>query len=567
MARTGAAEHSQEYDAIVVGAGWAGMYVLHRMNRLGLRTVVLERGDDVGGTWYWNGYPGARCDVPSLVYSYSFDDALQQEWTWSERYARQPEIERYAQHVADRFDLRRHIVFGTTVVSAVYDEATRTWTTTTSAGVEYRSGTVVMATGAFSTPVLPDLPGLESFEGTVVHTAQWPRAGLDVDGKRAAVVGTGSSGMQAATALARSDVAELHVVQRTPNFSVPLGNGRIDEAEVAAHKRRYAEHRAAFRRHGTIFEPILDPTSTADLDDVAFEARFREAVHVRGGLEILRMFPDLLLDAAGNERIAERLRAEIARRVRDPEVAAALTPRGYALGSRRIVVEDGYYEIFDRPNVRLVDVRRTPVEVTRDGMRTSAGTVGLDVVVAATGFDSGSGALRRIEVVGRDGVTLAQRWAAGPRTYLGLTVHGFPNLFVLAGPGSPSIRSQMMDSIEQHVEWLVELLAHMRERELHVVECGRAAEDAWTDAVAEAAAATLLVRDETQYVGANVPGKPRVYAAYVGGTPRYRAICDAVAAGGYPGLRFSGASGERTSARNVAPVLEELRTPSSVGVI
>jgi len=557
-----------DYDAVVVGAGWAGMYMLYRLRELGFRAVVIERGDDVGGTWYWNRYPGARCDVPSLVYSYSFSEDLQQAWHWSELYASQPEIERYAHHVAERFSLRPHIDFGQTVESVVYDDDAREWTATTAEGRTYRSRMVFLATGGYSEPVLPDIPGIGAFGGSILQTAAWPREEQDFRGKRVAVIGTGSSGMQTATALAKAGVDQLYVFQRTPNFSVPSGNKAIEPDYEAAYKARYPEHRQHFRRNGTVFEPVTDMTPTVELDEETFEARFQDGIHVRGGLELMRAYPDLLTREEGNERIAERLRRQIGERVGDSDIVEALTPRDHVCGSRRLMVEDGYYEIYNQPNVTLINLRETPiVEITDHGVETSDGEIPLDVIIMATGFDSATGAISRLHIKGRDGETVADKWAAGPRTYLGVGFHGFPNLFSIAGPGSPSIRSQVMESIEQHVEWLTDLLKFMQEEDIASAECTLEAENQWTDAAAAAANATLLVKDDTQYIGANIPGKPRVYTTYVGGTVRYRTICDAVRAKGYVGFRFENASGTAVPVANQPDLLQGDQSLSSIGVI
>jgi cyclohexanone monooxygenase len=526
----------QELDAVVVGAGWAGMYMLVRLRKLGFRSRVFEAGSGVGGTWYWNRYPGARCDVPSLDYSYSFSEELEQEWEWTEHYAAQPEIERYANHVADRFDLRRDIQFDTRIISAVFDEESSRWDITTDRGDQVSARYCIMATGGYSAPIAPDIAGIDSFEGEMYFTATWPDEVVSFAHKRVGVIGTGSSGMQAITAIGASDPAHLYVFQRTANFAVPAQN-RPMEAE---YQRRFKETSAKHREQGRYsgggvvypvpYGPVLG------LTDEEFERQMAERWAV-GGPAVCNSVTDLLESEAANRRVADYLRTRVRQRVDDPAVAELLCAEDHFVGVRRILIESGYFETFNQPNVTLVDVHHLPIsEITPTGLETSDARYELDAIVFATGFDSGTGAMLRIDFTGIGGVTLAEKWASGPRTYLGLMIDGLPNLFTIAGPGSPSIRSTVIVSIEQHVDWIADFLTYLEEHQVEQVEPTPDAEEAWTAHVDQLAASTLLVRNDTQYVGANVPGKPRAYLAYTGGVGPYRVICDDVRASGYEGF-------------------------------
>lgn len=532
-------EHPEtlEVDAVIVGAGWAGMYTLIKARELGLRAKIIEAGGGVGGTWYWNRYPGARCDVPSFNYSYSFDDDLQQEWEWSERYAGQPEIERYANHVADRYNLRSDIIFDTRVSSATYDENAGTWTLATDTGTTVVAKWAIFATGGYSAPVEPTIPGWETFAGETYFTAKWPDHPIDYAGKRVGVIGTGASGMQAITTLAEEDLEKVLVFQRTPNFVVPGHNRVMSAEEVAAIKDNYAAYRqrALMAGSGTVYD---GPVATiATLSDEEFIAHMEASMAV-GGTSVLGCARDLLTNAEANERVQEYLRAEVRRRVKDPALAEKLSARGHYLGARRVLIENGYLEVFNSDRVELVDVKADPiVEITPEGIRTELALHELDILIFATGFDSGTGALAKIDIRGRGGERLADKWAAGPTTYIGIAVAGFPNLFSLAGPGGPSIRSNVMVSIEQHVEWLADLIAYAERNHISVIEATATAERQWTDHVNDMVGKTLLTRDEdTQYWGANVPGKPRAYLAYVGGTRAFRTIIDDVRDRDYEGF-------------------------------
>ena len=527
-------------DLLVVGAGFAGLYMLHRARGQGLDTVVVEAAGGVGGTWWWNRYPGARCDVESVEYSYSFDEDLQQEWEWSERYAPQPEILRYLEHVADRFDLRRDIVLGTRVTAADWDDAAGRWRITTDAadGPAYDARFVVMATGCLSMPMTPDIPGAEDFAGTTLHTGRWPAEGVDVTGQRVGVIGTGSSGVQSVPVLAR-DAAELTVFQRTPAYTVPAHNGPLDPDEVAAIKAGYPELREANRQMGTAFGARFPPNDGSAL---AVEEDERTEVYERrwaaGGLPFLAAFNDLLVDPAANETAADFVRGKVRSIVDDPEVAERLSPR-QVIGCKRMCVDTGYLATFNRANVHLVDVAETPIEaVTADGVRTTAGTTELDVLVFATGFDAMTGALSRIAITGRDGRRLAEEWEAGPHTYLGLAMEGFPNLFTVTGPGSPSVLTNMVVSIEHHVEWIGDLLAHATEVGAERIEADHEAQEGWVEYVNAVAGITLFPTCSSWYLGANVPGKPRVFMP-LPGFPAYAEHCAHVAANGYEGFTLT----------------------------
>ncbi|MFW3168744.1 flavin-containing monooxygenase [Geodermatophilus sp. CPCC 206100] len=525
-------------DVVIVGAGLAGLYMLHRVRGLGLTVRVFEAGDDVGGTWYWNRYPGARCDVPSLEYSYSFDPELEQEWEWSERYATQPEILRYIEHVADRYDLRRDITFGTRVVSAVRDDEANSWRIATDTGEQVACTWLVTAAGCLSAPKPPEIPGVETFAGPIWSTSNWPADGVDLTGLRVGVVGTGSSGIQSIPVIAEQ-AASLTVFQRTPNYSLPARNAPLDPEYQREWKARYREHRAAVlqMRTGILIERGTQSALAVDPDERT--RRFEHCWDTGLFACIPASYPDITTDLAANETAAEFVRAKIRATVRDPEVAEALTPRGYPFGTKRICLDSGYYETFNRDTVSLVDLRRTPiVEVTPRGIRTTEAEHEFDALVFATGFDAVTGPLLRMGIRGRDGVDLRERWADGPRSYLGLQVAGFPNLFTITGPGSPSVVSNVIVSIEQHVDWIAECLRYLREHDIATIEPDLDAEDAWVQHVHDVAALTLYPQAPSWFVGANVPGKPRVFMPYLGGVPAYRQRCAEVAAAGYNGFRL-----------------------------
>jgi cyclohexanone monooxygenase len=528
----------REVDAVVVGAGFAGLYMLHRLRGLGLSARVYEAGAGVGGTWYWNRYPGARCDVESLDYSYSFSDELQREWRWTERYASQPEILRYLEHVADRFDLRRDIQFKTRVTAAAFDEAARRWTVETDGGERVSARFCIMATGCLSDAQVPALEGLESFAGKRYHTGRWPHEGVDFTGQKVGVIGTGSSAIQSIPLIARH-AAHLTVFQRTPNYSIPARNAPLDPEQERRVKAGYPEYRQRAResRVGFVVESHASPALavTREEREREYEARWR-----RGGLGFSATFPDLLVSQEANDTAAEFFRAKILGIVRNPAVAEALVPQGYPLGTKRLCVDTDYYATFNRDNVTLVDLRETPIEaITPRGVRTRDAEYPLDSLVLATGFDAMTGALLKIDIRGRAGRSLREAWSAGPRTYLGLAVAGFPNLFAITGPGSPSVISNMVVSIEQHVDWIADCIAALRARGLTCIEATPEAEAAWVAHVNEVGGATLYPRANSWYVGANIPGKPRGFMPYVGGVGVYRQKCDEVATRDYEGFALT----------------------------
>jgi cation diffusion facilitator CzcD-associated flavoprotein CzcO len=528
-------------DAIVVGAGFSGLYMLHRLrDTLGMSALVLESADDVGGTWYWNRYPGARCDSESYFYSFSdrLSPDLLDEWTWSERFAAQPEILRYLQHVADRFDLRRDIRFHTTVVAATWDEASTRWLVDTDDGNRLSARFLLTAVGCLSTTNLPEFPGRDDFRGDWYHTGLWPHEGVDFTGKRVAVIGTGATGVQLIPEIA--DQAEhITVFQRTPNYDIAGGNRPITAEDDRKIKDQYEQIWARTRETAFGF-PYDAPDRTAlSVPDDERQQIFEDA-WAKGGFRLGTTFNDLLVDADANETAAEFLRNKIRQRVHDPEIAEMLAPKDHPFFSKRPPLENGYYETFNRENVTLIDIRTSPIEaITPTGVRTVDGEYDADTIVYATGFDAMTGTLLRLNITGRDGLTLAEKWSEGARTYLGLASHGFPNLFMITGPQSPSVLSNMPVSIEQHVDWITDCLRRLDERGVERIEPTLAAEDAWVAHHQEVTAATLLPRANSWWVGANIPGKPRGLYPYVGGVGVYRGICDDVAAKDYEGFELS----------------------------
>ena len=528
---------NQNCDVVIVGAGFSGLYLIHRLRVLGFSLRVFERGGDVGGTWYWNRYPGARCDVESMQYSYSFSEELQQEWNWSERFSAQPEILDYANHVADRFDLRRAVEFNTTVTAAHFDEAAGRWTVTTDKGETISARHCIMATGCISDVQTPDFEGLAAFEGATYHTGNWPHEAVDFAGKRIAVIGTGSSGIQAIPVLAEQ-AEHLTVFQRTANYSLPGRNGAMTEEYARSWKDDYAQLREQQRQShkGALGEASnvsgLDASETER--NSAYEARW-----AKGGTTLLGSYKDMMVDNRVNDTAAEFVRDKIRAIVRDPGVAEKLAAKGYPIGTKRICVDSGYFETYNRDNVELVDIKATPIQrITANGLSTSAREYELDAIVFATGFDAMTGTLFNIDIQGRAGTRLKDKWEAGPRTYLGLMSEQFPNMFMITGPGSPSVLTNMIVSIEQHVDWVTDCLVHMRDRNLATICPNLAAEDDWVDHVNVVAHTTLFPQAASWYMGANIAGKPRIFMPYIGGAGAYRKICDEVVAEGYKGFDF-----------------------------
>jgi cation diffusion facilitator CzcD-associated flavoprotein CzcO len=530
-----------DLDAIIVGAGFSGLYQLIRLrDRLGLSVQVLEAGDGVGGTWYWNRYPGARCDSESHAYCYSFSKELTQEWEWSERYPEQPEIMRYLNYVADRFDLKRDIRFNTRVTAAQYDEAANRWTVLAETGEQFTAKFLITAVGCLSTANVPRIPGLESFEGSWYHTGEWPHEGVDFAGKRVGMIGTGSTGIQAAPVIAET-AAHLTVFQRTANYSVPARN-----APLTPEFKRYVKDNADeirqimnATRNGQPFhisERLALATSPEERDALY------EAAWQKGGLEFRATFEDLMVNKAANDTAAHFIRQKIREIVKDPATAVKLSDIDHPYATKRPPIDTDYFETFNRSNVTLVDVKAAPIQrIEPWGIRTSDAEYPLDIIVFATGFDAMTGPLLRMNIVGRNGKTLAEAWDAGPRTYLGLQIPGFPNLFTMTGPGSPSVLCNMPVAIEQHADWITDCIAYMREHGMDRIEARPEAMTNWVEQVNTVAGATLLpLATSSWYLGANIPGKTRVFMPYAGGMVRYRQICNDVAENNYEGFVLSG---------------------------
>jgi cation diffusion facilitator CzcD-associated flavoprotein CzcO len=538
MSRPSDAEAS--HDVVIVGAGISGIYMLHRARQFGLKAVALEAGSGVGGTWYWNRYPGARCDIESLEYSYSFDEQLQKDWHWPERYSSQADILEYLNHVCDRFDLRGDIRLDTRVVSACYDGNTRDWRLETTTG-PMRARFVVMATGSLSAANTPQIAGLDRFTGRVLHTARWPHEPVDFTGKRVVVVGTGSSGVQVAPEIARQ-AAQLVVVQRTASHSLPSNNGPLDPEYEATIKADYASFRAANRRMpaatGAGHLHAIHDVSALDVGSNERTLAFEES-WTKGGFTFTQTFKDLVVDRTANALAGEFIRDKIHSIVRDPDVAELLTPK-VLIGCKRMCIDSGYYEMFNRPNVELVDVSTTPIEeVTDHHIRIGDRLIEIDCIVFATGFDAMTGSLQRIDIRGRHDQTLRNAWADGPTTYLGLTVAGFPNLFTVTGPGSPSALTNVIVSAEHHVEWIVDCLDYMRRHGHRTIEASPAAQQAWGEHVAEVASTSLRTDPSCNswYLGSNIAGKKRQFMLLLG-FPAYVERCDQIVANGYEGFEF-----------------------------
>ncbi len=539
QARTDAAGDAGRVDAVIVGAGFAGLFAIHRMRQLGLTLRCIEAGDGVGGTWFWNRYPGARCDVESLDYSYSFSNELQQEWKWSSRFADQSEILAYLNHVADRFDLRRDIQFETRVTAMRFDEKRDVWIVSTDKGDEIEARFCLMASGNLSVPRVPDFAGIERFKGKWYHSAQWPKEGVDFTGKRVALIGTGSSGVQMLPKLAAL-ASHVTVFQRTANFSVPARNAPIPDDDERNHKARYPELRKAGLKQSSGMSRIPIPTMAAQDMPAEERTKFYEELWAKGGsARIMTAFNNLLRNEEANETLASFVRNKIRSIVKDPETAELLTPRGHPIGAKRLCVDMDYFESFNRDNVKLVDARRAPIqEITETGIRTTEAEYEFDAIVFATGFDAMTGALNEITITGRDGRRLKDKWVNGPTTYLGLMVAGFPNMFIVAGAGSPSVKSNMVTAIELHIEWIANCLTYAASHGALTIEAQQDAEDEWVQHVNEVANGTLFPKADSWYMGANIPGKPRVFMPYIGGIPAYIKACEQVVADNYRGFDF-----------------------------
>jgi cation diffusion facilitator CzcD-associated flavoprotein CzcO/acetyl esterase/lipase len=540
-----AVANNGQLDVVVVGAGFAGLYLLHRLRRLGLSAKLLESADGVGGTWYWNRYPGARCDIESIDYSYSFDPELEAEWQWSERYATQPEILRYLGHVADKHDLRRDILFKTRVVAAKWNEGTSSWRVSTHQGIEFRCRFYVMATGCLSQPKTPDINGHERFLGRSYYTNRWPHEGVDFSGKRVAVIGTGSSAVQSIPLIARQ-AAELTVFQRTPNFSRPARNGPVTAAKKAAYNADPAAYREAARWSVAGVPMSASTVGALQVSDGERRAAYETAYASGDLLAFGAAYSDIIVNPAANKTVCDFLCGKIRSIVRDPQIADALCPKDHFYGTKRPCIDTHYFETYNLPHVHLVDLRKEPfVSITECGIDTELRSFTFDAIVHATGFDAMTGAIVAVDIEGRDHLALKDKWAEGPLTYLGLTTVGFPNLFLITGPGSPSVLSNMAVSIEQHVDWVSNCIAHMRREGFDVIEATPAAETGWVRHVNDYADVTLFPQANSWYMGANVPGKPRVFLPYIGGVDRYRRACEEVVDRGYLGFAFKGSQRTR----------------------
>ena len=526
-----------DVDVVVVGAGFSGLYLLYRLRKAGFSTRVFERGGDVGGTWYWNRYPGARCDVESLQYSYSFDEQLQQDWHWPEKFSAQPDILAYANHVADRFDLKKDIEFNIEVKASLFDENLKRWKITTNSGEEINAQYFIMATGCISTTQIPNIKGLSDYVGNTFHTGDWPHEEVDFSGQSIAVIGTGSSGIQSIPVLAKQ-AKKLTVFQRTPNYSIPSQNEPMTKKYERSWKDVYSERRKEMRysAHGSLKDLNDVPALSVDEDQRQELYTKRWAI---GGTGFLGSFNDLLTNADANYTAAEYVRQQIKRVVKDKETAEILCPRSYPIGTKRICIDTGYFETYNRENVKLVDISKKPIQrLVTDGIIVDDQLYAFDSIIFATGFDAMTGSIFNVDIKGRDGLALKEKWNAGPKTYLGLMSASFPNLFMITGPGSPSVKSNMIMSIEQHVDLVIETLLSMRRKGLSVVEPELEAENKWVDHVQEVANKTLFPQANSWYMGANIPGKPRLFMPYIGGVGAYREICEEIVANNYRGFKF-----------------------------
>ena len=531
------------FDAVIVGAGFAGMYMLYRLRQLGMSAIVIEAGDDVGGTWYWNRYPGARCDVPTMEYSLGFSKELEQEWRWSETMSAQPEILEYANHVADIFDLRSGMHFNRRVTDAKYDEQTCRWRVSTDQGEHYHASFCIMATGCLSVPHTPEIDGQSDFAGEIYHTGRWPKEGVDLSGKRVGIIGTGSSAVQAIPVIAET-AAELTIFQRTPGYTFPANNKPLGAKQEKRYKESYPEVRemqrnspAGISNFGMQQPKSGKPAPLKSILETSHEER--QAALEKSGFGVFRVYNDVYTDLQANEVACELYRDLVKQLVNDPQVAETLSPKGYPIGCKRQVFDTNFYETFNLDHVKLVDLQQSGIDIiTAKALHTTQAEYGLDVLIYATGFDAMTGALNQINIEGRHAKRLKDKWQDGPRAYLGLQIHGYPNLFTITGPGSPSVLSNMLVSIEQHVEWISDCMTHMQENQYTEIEAELAAEDEWVEHVSQVGKGTMLQAPNCNswYLGANIEGKPRVFMPYVGGVGRYRRKCEEVVANDYQGF-------------------------------
>ena len=527
-------------DAVVIGAGFAGLRALHTLRSMGLSVAVLEAADEIGGVWHFNRYPGARCDVESYDYSYGFSPQLEQEWRWTERYATQPEILRYINHVADRFDLRRDISLTTRVARARYDEPTCRWLIESEDGRSWNAERMILAVGQLSTPKETVYPQQDRFKGEIIYSATWPKHEVSFTGKRVAIIGTGSSGVQMTPVIA-AQAESLTVFQRTANYSIPAVNSPITEQEDRAVKETYRERREAARNSPSGLGFLPDTRSAVEVPADEREAAFEAAWNTLG-FGFALTFKDILLNQESNDTASDFIKRKIAAQVDDPAVREKLIPKGFPFGTRRPSVDGGYFATFNRPNVSLVDISETPITaLTETGIRTSDADYPFDIIIYATGFDAFTGSLLKFPIIGRNGLTLQEKWSAGPKSLLGICVHNFPNMFIIVGPGSPSLLSNVILSTEEQVDWLARLFTYCAERGVKEVEATAEAEDEWVAHVNERAEETLYLKTPSYYLGAEMPGKPRVFMPYSGGVRGYRRILEKTAAKGYDGFDLRGA--------------------------
>jgi cation diffusion facilitator CzcD-associated flavoprotein CzcO len=529
-----------EYDVVVIGAGFSGMYALYKLRGLGLRLKGYETGDGPGGTWYWNRYPGARVDIESMIYSYSFDERLEQEWQWPEHFSPQPDLEVYANYVADRFGIRDQIQFETTVTRLRFDEPAALWHVQTSRGEEVTARFVIAATGSLNATNIPDFKGAETFQGQWCHTSKWPKEGVDFAGKRVGIIGTGSTGIQVIPVVAQ-EAGHLTVFQRTANFSIPSRNRPLDAEYERGWKQNYRQRREMMKSTASAAVLLGQRTdrSVFDVTDEEREEILEQAWESRSGFKFTGSFKDVRTSEAANEVVAEFVRRKIRQTVKDPEVAELLCPKTHPLGTKRLCLDSGYYETYNRDNVTLVDVRANPItEITPTGLRTTAGEYDLDILIYATGFDAMTGSLTRMNVTGEGGVRLEDKWANGPTNYLGFLVAGFPNLFMIHGPGSPSVLAQMIMSAEWQIDWLHDRISYLLEQGYACVGTTEQWEESWAREVEAAADATLYKKADSWYLGANIPGKPRVFMVYIGGFDNYTRRCNEAVDNGYEGFAF-----------------------------
>lgn len=523
---------SRRLDVVIVGAGFGGMYAVHKFNAMGLKIQGYEAGSDVGGVWYWNRYPGARVDLPSIDYSFGFSQEVEQEWTWSEQFAAQPELLRYINFVADRLDLRRHIQFNTRVTSAEWDDARQVWVVKTDRGDVVEATYCIMATGPLSIPKDPEIPGIERFKGELLRAGRWPHQPVSYAGKRVGVIGTGSTGIQIVQEVG-PQAGELFVFQRTPSFTMPMRNVPLEPDYVAEVKRNYAGLRESARN-----SPAggIRPASTRAFFSVTPAQRLSlmEDAWRQGGLAMLGTFSDLLVNEEANEHVAEFVRGKIGEMVKDPVTAEKLKPRGYPIFARRPCLDSSYYETFNLPTVHLMDCNEDPiVEITDKGVRTRSGEVELDMLIFATGYDGLTGAMLAVDVQGRDGLRVSQKWSEGARSYLGIMMAGFPNLFMTTGPNGPAALANIIRISENDVDWIADAMRHMSATGQTAMEPTTEAEDGWMKTVAALSQRSLLNKAKTWYLGANVKDKPQGLSMFTGGFPKYREYCTLATQGNY----------------------------------